>query len=177
MLNIEAKYYIRNLAGLEKWLKESPFVKFTWSRLQTDIYYNCPNGRLKMRIVEGQPAELIGYQRADQALLRDSVYEIFRTPDGNSLDSVLKSSLGISVVVKKKRRLYLYKNVRIHLDEVERLGNFLELESVVSENIPRSQAQKNLDELLVWLGSFLGEIVPQSYSDLVKQIEEKEKDA
>lgn len=50
--------------------------------------------------------------------------------EGASLCAALATAIGIRGVVVKRRHLLLWQTVRIHLDEVERLGRFIELEAV-----------------------------------------------
>ena len=80
---------------------------------------------------------------------------------------MLSNSLGLKVVVQKVRQLFLYYNVRIHLDRVEGLGSFLELESVVSKEVNRKAAEVNLQKIQKILNGLLSEPVPGSYADLL----------
>jgi predicted adenylyl cyclase CyaB len=107
-------------------------ARFVWERLQRDTFFGVPRGYLKLREVEGEPAELIAYERAPGSRLRPSDYEIATVADGAELRAVLARSLEVRGVVAKRRVLYLWEHTRIHLDEVEGLGTFLELETVVA---------------------------------------------
>ena len=51
-------------------------------------------------------------------------------PAGAATLAALSETLGVDVVVEKRRHLLLWETVRIHLDEVTGLGSFLELEAV-----------------------------------------------
>src|SRR5690242_9665719 len=95
---------------------------------QRDTYFAAPRGRLKLREQEPGGAELIAYERSDAAEARESRYRIAAVPDGPALRDALEAALGITVVVDKRRRLLTWEGVRIHLDDVERLGAFVELE-------------------------------------------------
>ena len=97
---------------------------------QRDTYFTRARGRLKLREQEPGEDELIQYRRADEAGARTSSYR--RVPAGSAagLREALDAALGTLVVVEKRRRLLLLDEVRIHLDEVEGLGSFLELEAV-----------------------------------------------
>src|SRR5947207_1374897 len=86
---------------------------------QLDTYFGSPHGRLKLREIDGHKAELIWYQRPDQAEAKASDYRIVPVADAAGLKQALGSALGIRGTVGKLRRIYLYKNVRIHLDEVD----------------------------------------------------------
>ena len=98
---------------------------------QTDTYYRCTKGRLKLRQFAGGLAELIAYTRPRTIMCaRLSQYHVVPVIDADRIHEALLAALGVLVVVEKVRELSLYKNVRIHLDEVERLGSFLEFEAV-----------------------------------------------
>src|SRR5262245_36938128 len=99
--------------------------------LQTDTYFAAATGRLKLREVEGEGAYLITYARPDEAGTRVSDYEVVPVSEPDALRRALASSLGVRTVVRKRRELWLFQNTRIHLDAVDELGNFLELETVV----------------------------------------------
>jgi adenylate cyclase class 2 len=96
---------------------------------QLDTYFRVPHGRLKLR-EQDERAELIYYERSDQAIERESNYRIVPVHDPESLKDSLGAALGILVAVEKSRRLLIWRNVRIHLDEVPGLGSFIELEAV-----------------------------------------------
>ena len=101
---------------------------------QRDTYFAARDGRLKLR-EETAPdgttrAQLIAYARADEAAARTSAYHLVDVPDPAIAVAALDAALGISVVVDKRRRLLLADGVRIHLDEVEGLGHYVELEAV-----------------------------------------------
>jgi homotetrameric cytidine deaminase len=97
---------------------------------QRDTYFAAPRGRLKLREQEPGGAELIAYERSDAAEARESRYRIAPVSDGPALRDALAAALGVTVVVDKRRRLLIWEGVRIHLDDVEGLGAFVELEGV-----------------------------------------------
>ena len=45
-------------------------------QLQTDTYFHCRAGRLKLREIDGEPAVLIGYDRPDAAAVSGRSYQI-----------------------------------------------------------------------------------------------------
>lgn len=96
---------------------------------QRDTYFEVASGGLKLREESPGTPHLIQFQRADEAQQRLSSYRIVAIDDGASL----RAALGERGVVVKRRHLFLWRDVRIHLDEVEGLGSFLELEAVASE--------------------------------------------
>lgn len=101
---------------------------------QRDTYFATRDGRLKLReeAREGQAPQawLIAYARADEAQARLSSYHLVDVPDPAALRAALEATHGITVVVDKRRRLLLHDGVRIHLDDVDTLGTFVELEAV-----------------------------------------------
>jgi homotetrameric cytidine deaminase len=97
---------------------------------QRDTYFAAPNGRLKLREQEPGGAELIAYERADAAHARESRYRIVPVADPDAVRETLDAALGTVVVVDKRRRLLEWQGVRVHLDRVEGLGDFVELEGV-----------------------------------------------
>jgi homotetrameric cytidine deaminase len=97
---------------------------------QRDTYFAAREGRLKLREEAGRTAQLIAYARADEAVARTSAYHLVDVPDPAAATEALDAALGIAVVVAKRRRLLLWEGVRIHLDDVEGLGAWVELEAV-----------------------------------------------
>jgi homotetrameric cytidine deaminase len=124
---------------------------------QRDTYFARATGRLKLREQTPGDAELIQYRRPDESGPRVSQYRIVPAPEG--LKEALEATLGVLVVVEKRRRLLLADHVRIHLDRVEGLGDFIELEAVGDED------SAAIDSLRVKLE--IGEPIAGSYSDLL----------
>lgn len=89
-----------------------------------------PHGRLKLREEEGAPSQLISYARPNEAGERLSRYRLVEVSDAVGLEAALSESLGTKIVVSKRRRLFLWRDVRIHLDQINGLGAFLEFEAV-----------------------------------------------
>jgi homotetrameric cytidine deaminase len=111
---------------------------------QRDTYFARARGRLKLRDQGEDGAELIAYQRSDGSEPEESSYVIAPVAAPEQLGEALDAALGTTVVVVKRRRLFIWENVRIHLDEVQELGTFVELEAVVgsgSDDLAIAQAQ------------------------------------
>ena len=132
MKNIELKIVCDNFGAIKNLLKIAK-ARFAGTLNQTDTYFKCKNGRLKLREINKRYFELISYQRPDKKTSKLSDYQVIKLKkdEAEDMKRVLKKSLGEKVVVKKKRDLWIYENTRIHLDFVEKLGNFLELETVL----------------------------------------------
>jgi homotetrameric cytidine deaminase len=129
---------------------------------QRDTYFARASGRLKLREQSPGEAELIGYRRADAAAARASDYRVVAVPDADALREALAQALGTLVVVEKRRRLLLEDGVRIHLDQVEGLGAFVELEAVAPE-----AGREELERVRAALQIEDGALVAESYSDLL----------
>lgn len=96
---------------------------------QKDIYYKVPSGLLKLRIENGKQT-LIFYERNEKSKKRWSDYFLLDI-NSNDADKFFDKFLERVIEVKKVRELYLFNNTRIHLDKVDKLGYFLELETRV----------------------------------------------
>jgi adenylate cyclase class 2 len=97
---------------------------------QRDSYFDVPFGGLKLRQEDPGAAHLIQFERADEPQQRESRYRLIEVAEAQTALEALTSALGLTVVVTKRRRLFLWQGVRIHLDDVEHLGTFIELEAV-----------------------------------------------
>lgn len=135
---------------------------------QVDTYFPCPGGRLKLRETEGEPAQLIWYQRRDQTDAKVSDYLIAPVGDPRALADVLARSLGRDVVVEKHRELYWCRNVRVHLDDVRGLGHFLEFEAVLQPGEADSVGAEPITFLRGQFGIDDAMLIARSYSDLLR---------
>src|SRR4051812_37534496 len=134
---------------------------------QRDTYFATPAGRLKLREQEPGGAELIAYERADAATARESRYRIATVSDPAALREALGAALGSTVVVDKRRRLLVWEGVRIHLDDVEGLGTFVELEGVAAEDSDLTAEAERVARLRAELEIADADLVAPSYADLV----------
>jgi len=167
MKNIEIKFQIPSHREILSYLNQHHDIDFLWSKEQTDIYFQIPRGRLKLRIQTDSDTQLIYYQRSNSPEARLSEYNIFTTADADSLKRILEQALGLKTIIKKKRHLYQFRNVRIHIDEVHDLGNYIEFESVLDEAADEETGRMNLHQLLKDLSSFPLTPVAESYADLI----------
>jgi predicted adenylyl cyclase CyaB len=134
---------------------------------QRDIYYNISHGRLKLRVINNRSAELIFYIRPNKKGSRYSNYYVLPVSDPELTNKLCTAAFGLKVMVKKKRQLFLYKNSRIHLDEVLGLGTFIEFEVLVKYGI--RQAQKLLKVLSAEFAIKRAATLSFSYSDMLLQ--------
>lgn len=134
---------------------------------QEDFFFNCEGARLKLRVLAPDRGELIRYERADIADTRRSTYQIARTSDPNVLLDILTATLGRTGVVRKMRTLYLIGQTRVHLDAVEGLGEFLELEVVLKAEQTDLEGKSIAAGLLADFGVAKQQIVAEAYVDLL----------
>jgi len=136
--------------------------------VQRDTYFAARSGRLKLREHEGGDAELIAYARPDGTEPEQSGYVLAPAADPRALREALDRALGTVVVVAKRRRLFLWEHVRIHLDEVEGLGTFVELEALVGPGLnDLARAQDKLARLRSELAIDDRALVAGGYADLL----------
>ncbi len=147
MVNIEIKYQLNSLNEVRRYLSGDSHIQYRWKHRQEDVYFRVPRGRLKLRRYDNGKSELIYYRREDQEKPRDSQYHLLTIPQPDAALTLFQQALGVLAVVRKQRELWMFRNVRIHLDWVEHLGEFLELESVVDEKTDHATASRNLEEI------------------------------
>ena len=136
--------------------------------VQTDSYFQVPRGRLKLRETDGKPAELIWYVRPNETSFRGSDYYVLPVPEPAATRAALSAALGLRGVVAKRRELMLWHNVRIHLDQVDRLGSFIEFEAVVGgDDADEATSHQRLAELARALHVRDEDRIAVSYSDLL----------
>jgi homotetrameric cytidine deaminase len=133
---------------------------------QRDIYFRAQTGRLKLRI-EGDGAQLIAYRRADAATARLSAYHLADVPDPDALRASLEATLGVTVEVVKRRHLLIWCDVRIHLDDVDGLGRWVELEAVAPPGSDLSAEHAKVAELREVLGIGDERLVAEGYAAML----------
>jgi adenylate cyclase class IV len=114
---------------------------------QRDSYFAVPHGGLKLREEHPGRPHLIQFSRTDEPQQRESRYRIIDVDDAQMLLAALSDAIGLTVVVSKCRHLFLWQGVRIHLDEVEQLGTFIELEAVAPPESDLSREHRLIEEL------------------------------
>ncbi len=134
---------------------------------QDDSFFSVPHGRLKLRQFADGSAELIHYQRADRAQAKVSDYVRVPVPDPGMLREALGRACGIQGRVRKKRWLLLKETTRIHLDRVEGLGDFLELEVVLQDGQRDVEGTATAEALLQALGLENAPRLAGAYLDLL----------
>jgi predicted adenylyl cyclase CyaB len=164
--NIEIKAILKNRAAAEaiaaRLSDAGPETIY-----QQDYFFSSGGARLKLRILAPDRGELIRYERADVAELRCSRYLIARTLDPQILLDILTATLGRTGVVKKVRTLYRFGQTRIHLDQVEGLGDFLEFEVVLEPGQSDNEGKSIAAALLADFGIDKQQLIAEAYVDLV----------
>jgi adenylate cyclase class IV len=100
---------------------------------QDDTFFRVAQGRLKLRQFADGSAELIHYHRGDGSEARPSDYVRVPVSDAAALREALARGIGVLGRVRKRRLLLMLGQTRLHLDRVEGLGDFVELEVVLRD--------------------------------------------
>jgi len=138
---------------------------------QDDTFFRCDAGRLKLRVFADGTGELIFYRRANKPGPKESSYWLSPTTSPDSLRHALTSAYGALGRVKKRRTLYLAGRTRIHLDRVDQLGNFLELEVVLQADEPADSGVREATALMQRLNIRPDQLIESAYLDLLLQSE------
>lgn len=133
---------------------------------QTDTYFRVDHGRLKLRETVGQSAELIFYDRPDRGPERWSRFWTSPAADPQSARTLLAAALSIRGTVMKRRRLFTWRQCRIHIDEVEGLGAFIEFEVLASDD--ETDDRNRMSALVDAFEVDVREAVAVSYVDLLR---------
>jgi adenylate cyclase class 2 len=134
---------------------------------QIDTYFATTGGRLKLRQINNERAELISYVRPNEASARKSLYTVTPVADAKAELERLGKESKLLCTVRKRRELYLWHNVRIHLDEVDSLGSFIEFEGVVSLQADEQISRQRVDRLVTEFDITDADQIAVSYSDLL----------
>ena len=140
-----------------------------WKDSQVDTYFHTKAGKLKLRESGENGAELLPYIKTEQAGLKRSDYAKIPISDPILVKSLLEELLGKRLVVKKTREVLLIGNIRVHLDEVEGLGKFLEFEAVFEMDTPENRAREaeKVARLMVEFDSKNEDLIQCSYPELL----------
>lgn len=165
-INVEIKARTSRTNEIRKFLQEHD-AEFKGVDEQTDTYFNVPNGRLKLR--QGNiENNLIFYQRPDDSGPKESNFELVKIEDSNGLREMLGKAIGVKVIVRKKREIYYINNVKFHLDSLEGLGNFVEIEaSNKNHSIETEKLYEQCDFYMKEFEIERNDLIDISYSDMV----------
>jgi predicted adenylyl cyclase CyaB len=166
--NLEIK---ARCADLDAARERARSVATEWIGLdrQVDTYFLTRRGRLKLRESSLSGGQLVPYLRPDQEGPKRSDYRVIPVDDPAGVKSLLGELLGVHRIVRKDREIALYENVRIHLDRVEGLGSFLELEAVFDGDPEQERAQHEKVRFLMHrLGIQESDLLSASYEGLIE---------
>ncbi len=163
--NIEIKARVRDPARLRT-LVEALADQGPTCIVQDDTFFPCATGRLKLRMFSADAGELIHYDRPDTAQPKASHYSRVPTTQPDALRATLAGALGTQGRVRKQRLLFLHGNTRIHLDDVEGLGHFVELEVVLRDDEREDAGIATARELMHRLDIRDDALVAHAYVDL-----------
>jgi adenylate cyclase class 2 len=136
--------------------------------VQRDTYFAVARGRLKLREEDGSVPHLISYERPDVSTERESRYRIVEVVDVEGLKAALAGTVGVTAVVAKRRRLFVWEgNVRIHLDAVEGLGDFIDFEAAAEADSDLTRERDQVQRLREAFGVDAADVIGGSYCDLM----------
>jgi adenylate cyclase class 2 len=144
-------------------------ARFMGTDHQVDTYFRVPNGRLKLREGTIENA-LIYYERKEVAGPKHAAGQLFPVSHGSGLKRLLENSLGVLVVVDKMREIYFIGNVKFHIDQVQGLGSYVEIEA---QDHRRSVTLQKLQQQCRYYMEQLGirgeDLITSSYSDMMME--------
>lgn len=165
-LNVEIKAHCQQPSFIRNYLLQHG-AEYKGTDHQADTYFNTANGRLKLR--EGNiENNLIYYIRKNHAGPKQSHFQLLPVEDNKTLKNILTAANGIKTIVNKQREIYFIENVKFHIDIVDELGSFIEIEA------SDKYADKSANELLLQCKFYLKEfmvneddLISESYSDML----------
>jgi len=179
MRNLELKSRYHNVEKLRNLAREIG-AEYQKTMRQTDTYFAVkdrfasplrsePKGRLKLRETDGEPAQLVYYEREDKQASSHSNYLICEISNPVDFKKVMIAAFGLKVEVIKSRELWMFRSTRIHIDEVNGLGHFVELETVIDKQTDK-EAQKEHQFVKEKLEIDDAKLIAFSYGDMIPRI-------
>ena len=166
--NIEIKARVHDFKSLQQkveLLSDAPCQVIQ----QEDTFFNCQNGRIKLRELGPHRGQLVYYLRPDISGPKHAEYKIFETDDPAGLKTILTEAYGVRGVVSKVRYLFMVGQTRIHLDDVKGLGTFIELEVVLQADQTDTEGQAIAENLMHRLGILESDLIDTAYMDLIER--------
>ena len=165
MRNLEAKFRVDD-PSLARRRAEAVGFSMRATLDQRDTFFGVAHGKLKLR-EEAEGAALIRYGRVRAGALEVSEYEIVPVADPGPLRAMLAAALGVLAEVRKQRTLLLRRNLRLHLDRIDGLGSFGEIEAVIAPGETPALYRAELAELLATLEIGPDNLIRKSYFELM----------
>lgn len=167
--NVEVKARCADILAAERWAIALG-ARLAGTDEQTDVYFVTRTGRLKLRVSTLTGAQLIPYMRQDDLGPKESIYEIIPVAHAEKTRSMLSEMLGEAITVVKHRTIYLWENVRIHLDSVDGLGTFIEFEAVFDRSVESAESQREkVNRLVDYFRIADGDLLDRSYRELLAE--------
>ena len=167
MRNLEAKFRLTDLGMARERAMAIGYTSRSVLR-QRDTFFRVANGKLKLR-EEDIRAILVHYGRKETNSLQHSTFEIVTIPDAEKTRTMLADALGVIAEVRKERILLMRTNVRLHLDRVEGLGEFGEIEAIIADGDDPEASRAAVDETLAALQIRRADLIDISYFELAAQ--------
>lgn len=166
--NFELKARTSRQSEIRTWLQQQG-ADFRGTDLQTDTYFQLPAGAGRLKLRQGNiENNLIHYRRSDDPRARESDVALAPVADGEALKNCLARALGVFREVRKRREIYFIGNVKIHLDELESLGQFVEIEAIApTPDYPIERLQEQCRHLMTVFRIKESDILAGSYSDML----------
>ncbi|MDZ7716164.1 MAG: class IV adenylate cyclase [Balneolaceae bacterium] len=166
--NVEIKARCSNPDKIQAILKEHD-ADFKGTDHQIDTYFNIPDGRLKLR--EGTiENNLIYYKRSNTKQPKTSEINLVPMDHPKAMKKLLSNALGVWKVVDKQRKIYFIDNVKFHIDKVEQLGSFVEIEAIDEEGtLGEARLREQCNHYLQLFDISDKDLVAVSYSDLLDE--------
>ena len=164
--NVELKAKAQDFASQRNLAEELSCGKAKFLE-QIDVFFNVPEGRLKLRELSPDHGELIYYRRPNQREKKVSNYSIVKSDQPKMLASILSDAYGVCGIVRKRRWLYIVGQTRIHFDDVDDLGYFIELEVVLNEGQTVDEAELVAEFFKRKLGIRDEDLISSAYLDLI----------
>jgi len=165
--NIEIKAIIDDIENLYRKIKkistEGPELL-----IQKDIFYKFPLGRLKLRQINDSSSEVIYYIRPNIGGPKTSKYYRLKLSNPKKIEKILKFLLGIKGVVEKRREVFFIGQTRVHIDSVDSLGEFIELEVVLQANDSVSYGLDVAKKLIAYLDIKKNLLIEKSYLEMLR---------
>ena len=166
--NFELKARTNRQSEIRTWLLQQG-ADFRGTDLQTDTYFQLPAGAGRLKLRQGNiENNLIHYRRSDDPRARESDVALAPVADGEALKNCLARALGVFREVRKRREIYFIGNVKFHLDSLDTLGEFVEIEAIAPDtNWPVERLEEQCRYYIAVFQIRETDIVAGSYSDLI----------
>ena len=167
-INIEIKARTSRPDFIRAYLHQQG-AEFKGTDSQTDTYFQVPDGRLKLR--EGNiENNLIFYRRDNQSGPKQSNFSLVPVTDSEAMRKLLTDALGVKTTVRKQREIYYIHNVKFHLDSVEGLGSFVEIEAGNKlMNLPVETLRQQCESYMQAFEISASDLLEKSYSDMIEE--------